>query len=345
MSLHQEKHFEQELCDYLAAHGWLYTEGDAANYDREHALYPADIAAWVQETQPEAWQVLIKTHAGQAVWVLAERIRKNLNERGTLDVLRRGVEVLGLKQPLALVQFRPALQLNADILKKYEANRLRVARQVRHSVNNTQDALDLVLFLNGIPVATAELKSEFTQSVQDAVDQYRFDRHPFPKGGQAEPLLSFPGSHGSVIYLRSYLSTMFDVADVMIDKEEIAMALSIPVSASDDTAKEDSGIPDEWICVSESQNCVPKSHMKTAMSKAAKVLATAGVSCCECPHSRYKLLPLSESRENISNGFSLLEPDKRAKYLLEIYCRAEKRIFAFEFTLLPLGNLKKEALS
>ncbi len=85
------------------------------------------------------------------------------------------------------------MQLNADILKKYEANRLRVARQVRHSVNNTQDALDLVLFLNGIPVATAELKSEFTQSVQDAVDQYRFDRHPFPKGGQAEPLLSFPG--------------------------------------------------------------------------------------------------------------------------------------------------------
>jgi type I restriction enzyme R subunit len=68
-----------------------------------------------------------------------------------------------------------------------------VVRQVRHSPNHPQDALDLVLFANGIPVATAELKSDFTQSVQDAVDQYRFDRHPQSKGGQVEPLLSFPG--------------------------------------------------------------------------------------------------------------------------------------------------------
>jgi type I restriction enzyme R subunit len=64
---------------------------------------------------------------------------------------------------------------------------------VRHSPNNPHDALDLVLFVNGIPVATAELKSDFTQSVGDAVDQYRFDRHPHPKGGRAEPLLGFPG--------------------------------------------------------------------------------------------------------------------------------------------------------
>jgi type I restriction enzyme R subunit len=65
---------------------------------------------------------------------------------------------------------------------------------VRHSPNNPNDALDLVLFLNGIPVATAELKSDFTQSVADAVDQYRFDRHPQPKSGVVEPLLQFPGS-------------------------------------------------------------------------------------------------------------------------------------------------------
>jgi type I restriction enzyme R subunit len=193
VNLHLEKHFEQEICEYLGAHGWLYSEGDAANYSREYALYSADIIAWVQETQPEAWQVLCKTHAGHAAQVLAERIRKNMNERGTLDVLRRGVEVLGLKQPLALAQFKPASRLNADIVKKYAANRLRVLRQVHHSVNNPNDAVDLVLLLNGIPVATAELKSEFTQSVHDAVDQYRFDRHPSPKGGQNEPLLSFPG--------------------------------------------------------------------------------------------------------------------------------------------------------
>ena len=192
-TLHHEKHFEQEICEYLAAHGWLYTEGDAEIYKREHALYPADVSAWIQETQPEAWQGLTKTHGGKTLDVLAERIRKSLNERGTLDVLRRGVEVLGVKQPLSLAQFKPALHLNEATLKKYAANRLRVVRQVRHSVNNPQEAIDLVFFLNGIPVATAELKSEFTQNAQDAVDQYRFDRQPSPKGGQAEPLLSFPG--------------------------------------------------------------------------------------------------------------------------------------------------------
>lgn len=192
MGLHQEKHFEREICEYLGAHGWLYAEGDAENYNREQALYLPDLIAWLQETQPDAWQTLTKTHGNNTAVILAERTRKSLNERGTLDVLRRGVEVLGVKQPLLLAQFKPALNLNADILKKYTANRLRVVRQVRHSVNNPQEAIDLVLLLNGIPVATAELKSEFTQSVYDAVDQYRFDRHPAPKGGQSEPLLSFP---------------------------------------------------------------------------------------------------------------------------------------------------------
>lgn len=83
-------------------------------------------------------------------------------------------------------------------MDRYTANRLRVVRQVRHSPNHPQDALDLVLFVNGIAVATAELKSDFTQSVEDAVDQYRFDRHPETKGGQAEPLLSFAG--GAVVH-------------------------------------------------------------------------------------------------------------------------------------------------
>jgi type I restriction enzyme R subunit len=125
--------------------------------------------------------------------VLAERVRKCLNEQGTLEVLRRGVEMVGLKKPLALVQFKPALSINPTIQQHYVANRLRVVRQVHHSLNNANDALDLVLFVNGIAVATAELKSDFTQSVGDAMDQYRFDRDPAPKGGLVEPLLSFPG--------------------------------------------------------------------------------------------------------------------------------------------------------
>nr|WP_248281044.1 type I restriction endonuclease [Azoarcus sp. TTM-91] len=92
-----------------------------------------------------------------------------------------------------LAQFKPALAINPATQAKYAANRLRVVRQVCHSPNNPKEALDLVLFLNGIAVATAELKSNFTQSVRDADDQYRYDRHPQPKGGMLEPLLGFPG--------------------------------------------------------------------------------------------------------------------------------------------------------
>lgn len=193
MSHHQEKHFESEICAHLAAHGWLYTEGDAEHHDRASGLFLPDLLAWVEATQAETWQRLTKTHGPALAERLAERVRKNLNERGTLDVLRRGVEMIGLKEPLSLAQFKPSLAINPATLERYAANRLRVVRQVRHSPNNTKDALDLVLYLNGLPVATAELKSDFTQSVQDAVDQYRFDRLPQPKGGVLEPVLGFPG--------------------------------------------------------------------------------------------------------------------------------------------------------
>lgn len=192
-NLHQEHHFETEICNHLAAHGWLYAEGDAARFDRSSGLFLPDLLAWVETTQSDNWQRLTKTHGATLPQVLADRIRKNMNERGTLDVLRRGVEMLGLKQPLELAQFKPALAINPAIQAKYAANRLRVVRQVCHSLNNPKDELDLVLFLNGIAVATVELKSDFTQSVHDAVDQYRFDRLPQPKGGMLEPLLGFPG--------------------------------------------------------------------------------------------------------------------------------------------------------
>ncbi len=193
MNLHQEHHFEAEICAHLAAHGWLHEPGGAVLFDRNSGLFLPDLLAWIQQTQPDNWQRLDKTHGAALPQVLAERIRKNLNERGTLDVLRRGVEILGLREPLELVQFKPALAINAQIQARYAANRLRVVRQVCHSPNHPGDELDLVLFLNGIPVATAELKSDFTQSVDDAVDQYRFDRQPQPKGGVLEPLLGFPG--------------------------------------------------------------------------------------------------------------------------------------------------------
>jgi len=197
MGLHNEIKFEEEICEHLGAHGWIYAGGDAANYDRVKAIFPADVLEWVQHTQPKAWEMLVKNHGAQAGETLLTRLRHQIDQRGTLDVLRHGIELLGLKQPLTLAQFKPALAINADILARYHANRLRVVRQVKYSVQN-QSSIDLVLFLNGVPVVTAELKTDFTQKIEDAIDQYRMDRHPKPKGQPAEPLLSFP--NGALVH-------------------------------------------------------------------------------------------------------------------------------------------------
>ena len=197
MSVHKEISFETEICEHLADHGWLYAEGDAVNYDRARALFPADVLAWVQATQPQAWETLTKNHGEKAGETLLNRLRDQLDQRGTLDVLRHGIELLGLKAPLKLAEFKPALAINPDILARYGDNRLRVVRQLRYSLHN-ENSLDLGLFLNGLPVATAELKTDFTQSIDDAIDQYRFDRNPKPKGQAAETLLSFP--NGALVH-------------------------------------------------------------------------------------------------------------------------------------------------
>src|ERR1700733_13265942 len=191
MSLHKEISLEIEISRYLADHGWLYADGDAAGYDRTRAVFPTDVLSWVPTTQPQPWETLVKNHGAQAGETLLARLRDQLDQRGTLDVLRHGIELLGLKKPLKLAEFKPALAINPEILARYAANRLRVVRQVKYSLHN-ENSIDLVLFLNGVPVATVELKTDFTQSIDDAIDQYRFDRLPQPKGQSPEPLLSFP---------------------------------------------------------------------------------------------------------------------------------------------------------
>lgn len=208
MALHNEIQFEIDICQHLAANGWLYAEpgqaGDARGYDTPRALYPADVLTWVQGSQPQAWDALCKSHGAAAETVLLERLRKALDERGTLEVLRVGVDMLGLKSPLKLAQFKPALAMNPDLQARYAANRLRVVRQCR---TNHDDIIDLVLFLNGIPVATAELKTDFTQDVNAAVDQYRFDRMPKPKDkNTTEPLLDFP--RGALVHFAVSNSTV-----------------------------------------------------------------------------------------------------------------------------------------
>ena len=105
---------------------------------------------------------------------------------------RHGLELIGVRGLVSMAQFAPASAMNPDITARYNANRLRVVRQLRYSKTN-QNSIDLALFLNGIPVATAELKTLFTQTIGDAIDQYKFDRNP-----RGEPLLTF--SSGALVH-------------------------------------------------------------------------------------------------------------------------------------------------
>ena len=191
MSVHLESAFEREICEHLGSHGWLYADKTADQYDRKLALYPPDLIAWLEESQKELWETYQQKNGSKAEASLLQRIREQLDQQGTLDLLRNGIEVMGLPKALKLAEFKPALGLNPDILARYNANRLRVVRQVRYSLHN-ENCIDLVLFLNGIPVATVELKTDNTQCIDDAVWQYKADRLPQLAGKTPEPLLSFP---------------------------------------------------------------------------------------------------------------------------------------------------------
>ncbi len=199
MAIHNESVLEAEICSDLAARGWLYTppkgsviSPDDTLYDREHALFPPDLLAWTQNTQPKAWEQLQKQYGERAMPTLVERLRDSLDQHGTHHVLHQGIEILGLRRPLSLVQFRPAMGLNAELQTRYATNRLRVVRQLHYSLHH-RNCIDLVLFLNGLPIATLEIKTDYTQSIDDAVYQYQQDRLPVDKQRNVEPLLHFPG--------------------------------------------------------------------------------------------------------------------------------------------------------
>jgi type I restriction enzyme R subunit len=190
MGIQNEIEFENDICAHLAAHGWLYSPTDAG-YDRERALFPEDAIAWAKETQPKAWAGLAAFHNGAPETEFINRLASVLIAEGTLYVLRHGFKATGAGTAFSVVQYRPAFGFNDEIAEIYARNRLRVMRQVHYSASN-QNCIDLVLFVNGIPVATIELKTDFTQAVEDAKRQYQKDRLPKdPVTHKEEPLLTF----------------------------------------------------------------------------------------------------------------------------------------------------------
>lgn len=190
-NVHTEKVFEDELCEHLAAHGWSVRTHlkTAANYNRELALFPDDLLAFVQETQPNEWAKFKKWHNGQSETIFVNRVAEQLDKHGTLHLLRHGFKDRDAK--FFLCQFRPAHKKNPQLWDWYEKNRLTVIRQLHYSLNN-ENSIDLVLFVNGLPVSTTELKTDLTQNIKDAIVQYKKDRQPKdPKTKEPEALLQF----------------------------------------------------------------------------------------------------------------------------------------------------------
>ena len=142
------------------------------------ACIPADATAFIKETQRDKWDRLVKLSGGEssAETALLKRLAAQLDRHGTVKVLRDGITERGVA--LSLCQLKPAHSIDLETGDRYAANRLRVVRQVRFDPNSG-DALDLVLFVNGVPTATAELKNRWTgQTVEHAIKQYRSDRAP-----------------------------------------------------------------------------------------------------------------------------------------------------------------------
>jgi type I restriction enzyme R subunit len=197
MKIHHESELERHIVEQLAAAGWLAGESHA--YDRARALYPDDVIGWLRDSQPQAWAKLEALNGANTPTAVLDRLVKALEAKdgGTAEVLRRGFALAGAGT-LAMSQPLPEDDRNATVLARYKANRLRVVPQLVYSLDSLE-RIDLVLFINGLPVATIELKTDFTQAVEAAMTQYCDDRPPRNgKTGNLEPLLAF--RRGAVVH-------------------------------------------------------------------------------------------------------------------------------------------------
>ncbi len=168
--------FEESIEDELLGNGWL--KGSSADYDVKLGLIPTEVAAFLAASQPDEWEQLISRLGGEAAATekVAQWVGRQIEQRGTVDVLRGETKMNGVTFRLAF--FAPANGLTQSLWDRYRANRLTVIRQLHHSESAPGDSVDLALFVNGIPTATAELKNPPTnQTVTHAMKQYQQDRN------------------------------------------------------------------------------------------------------------------------------------------------------------------------
>ena len=173
-SIHTESTFESAIIEHLTSNGWH--AGDESDYDKEHAFDRRAVLDFIKTSQPKEWNKLESYYKHETESKFIYRLLKELDLRNMLDVLRHGITDSGVKFKLAY--FKPDSNLNPETSELYKKNKLYVTRQVHFSTKNKK-SIDLLLSLNGLPVATIELKNHFTgQRVGEAMEQYKTSRDP-----------------------------------------------------------------------------------------------------------------------------------------------------------------------
>jgi len=169
-----ETAFETVIEAHLLAAGYTPVDGQA--FDRERAIFPEEALAFIRTTQPQIWSKLEALHGEQTGPRVLEALCKWLDSYGALATLRHGFKCFG--KTLRIAFFRPAHGLNPELEARYQANRVGLTRQLHFSPRSEQ-SLDVVLSVNGIPVVTLELKNPLTgQTVKHSIHQYRQERDP-----------------------------------------------------------------------------------------------------------------------------------------------------------------------
>lgn len=169
----KEKRFEQDIEDYLITRGG-YLKGNPKNFDRKLALDKETFISFLKNSQPKTWERYEKIYGGDSEKQVIDRFCREVKMVGLLRVLRQGFTDRGIK--FRVVFWKPETSINTTSQAQYESNVLHCTRQLHYSLNN-ENSIDIVLFLNGIPVVSMELKCQFTgQNTTNAINQYKFDR-------------------------------------------------------------------------------------------------------------------------------------------------------------------------